>query len=72
MKENRDNASNVNDECRAKFLVHDVLWAGDIEIVSAVRVTGIQSAMQRHSSREIVVQLGSLTQKHKLLRLARK
>ena len=32
-----------NDESRAKSLVHDVLQAGDIGIVSAVRVTGIQA-----------------------------
>ena len=68
----RDNASIVNDEIRVMFLVHDDLQAGDIEIVSAVRVTGIQSAMQRHTSRKLIVQLGSLNQKNKLLRLARK
>ena len=36
---------NVNDESRVESLVHDVLQAGDIEIVSAVRATGIQPAM---------------------------
>ena len=36
---------------KVKSLVHDVLQDGDIEIVSAVGVTGIQSVMQRHTSR---------------------
>ena len=58
----RDNASNVNDESRVKSLVQDVLLAGDIQNVYAVRVTGIQSAMQRHASRKLIVQLGSLNQ----------
>ena len=40
--------------------------------VSTVRVAGIQSAMQRHKSRQLIVQLGSLNQDYKLLRLARK
>ena len=70
LEEDREYASNVNDESRVKFLVHDILHAGDIEIVSAVRVTGIQSVMQRHTSRNLIVQLVSLNQKNKLLRLA--
>ena len=72
LEENRDNACNVNDESSVKSLVHDVLQAGDMEIVSAVRVTGIQPAMQIHANRKLIVQLGSLNQKYKLLRLARK
>ena len=47
LEEDRDNASNVNDESGVRSLVHDFLPAGDIEIVSAVRITGIQPAMQR-------------------------
>ena len=72
LEEDRDNASNVNDERRVRSLVHHVLQASDIEIVFAVRVTGIQPAMQRHTSRKLIVQLGSLNQRYKLLRLARK
>ena len=63
----RGNASNVNDESRAKPLVHAVLQAGDIEIVSAVRVTGIHPAMQSRTSNKLIVQLGSLNQKYKFL-----
>ena len=54
LKEDRDIASNVNDESRVMFLVHDVLQAGDIEIVSAVRVAGIQPTMQRHTSHKLI------------------
>ena len=63
---------NVNDESRGRSLVHDALQASDIEIVSAVRVTGIQPAIQRQRSRRLIVQLRSLHQKDKLLRLTRK
>ena len=45
LEEDSDNASNVNYESRVRSLVHDVLTAGDIEIVYAVKVTGIQPAM---------------------------
>ena len=72
LEEDRSNAANVNDESKVMFLVHDVVQAGVIEIVSAVRVADIQSAIQRHASRKLIVQLGSLNQKYKLLRLARK
>ena len=72
LEEDLDNACNVNDESRVKSVVHDVLQAGDIEIVSAVRVTGIQLAMQRNTSHKLIVQLGSLNQNYKLFRLARK
>ena len=59
------------DESRAKFLVHNITQNGDIEIVFAVRVTRIKSAMHRHTSCKLIVQLGSLNQNYKLLRLAR-
>ena len=72
LKKDHSNASNVNDEIRVRCLDQGVLQAGDIEIVSAVRVTGIQSAMQRHKSCKLIIQLGSLDQKYKLFRLARK
>ena len=67
LEEDHDNSSNVNDESRAKSILHDILQAGDIEIASAVRATGIQPAMQRLISSKLIVQLDSLKQKYKLL-----
>ena len=55
---------------KVECLVHDVLQARDIKIVSAARVKGIPSAMQRHSSCRLIVQFSSLNQKYKLLRQA--
>ena len=57
---------------KVKCLFHDVLQARDIVFVSAAGVTGIQSAMQRHTCRKLIVLMGSLNHKNKLLRLARK
>ena len=52
LEEDHDNANNVNDESSVKSLLHDVLQAGDIEIVSAVGATGIQhTAYQRTCNR---------------------
>ena len=72
LEEDGDNACNVNDESRVMSLVHDVLQPGDIGIVSAVRVTGIQQAIQRRTSRRFIVHLGSLNQQYNLPRQTRK
>ncbi|KAJ8031576.1 LINE-1 type transposase domain-containing protein 1 [Holothuria leucospilota] len=61
----------VTDNGIVKQLIHNVLGASDVEVVSTTRVPKVKNQGETYN-RKLVVKLGSVNQKHKVLRIAKR
>ena len=71
---NYHNSNELDDLGKAKHLIHNVLLANDIEVVSAYSTgTSFKTPQQQNITPlpKLIVKLSSLNQKHKLLRISK-